>query len=267
MSDIFDFISETNRQPELSDYQTDYERANYLQQLLVNHSTNGGPTNDEHYQYLRKYFLTRPDTIDKIPAWVRTNRDLSQFWQFIKFKYGKYAERRVFIRDEFSSLLEYLETMDNSPHAEVVDESLKVLNSDYIIVTWKKAIERKNSDPEGAITISRTLLESVLKHILDELSIEYPKNLDLHELYKMVTNQLNLSPEQHDEKVFKQILGGCSAIVNGLGNLRNDYGDAHGKGKNNYKPSERHAELAVNLAGSMCVFLINTYEWNKGKGN
>ena len=72
-----------------------------------------------------------------------------------------------------------------------------------------------------------------------------------------------MSPEQHDIPIFKQILGGCSSIVNGLGNLRNTHGDAHGKGKiKHYRPSARHAELAVNLAGSMALFLIQTYQEN-----
>jgi hypothetical protein len=63
--------------------------------------------------------------------------------------------------------------------------------------------------------------------------------------------------------VSKQILGGCSAIVNGLGTLRNKLGDAHGKGASPVKPSARHAELAVNLAGTTALFLIQTYEANK----
>ncbi|WP_245544996.1 abortive infection family protein [Lentibacillus jeotgali] len=100
-----------------------------------------------------------------------------------------------------------------------------------------------------------------MKHILDERNITYHKNTNLPDMYKMVANELNLSPEQHDLKLFKKILGGCSSIVNGLGNLRNAHGDAHGKGKvRYYKPDIRHAELAVNLAGSMSLFLIQTHQ-------
>ena len=70
---------------------------------------------------------------------------------------------------------------------------------------------------------------------------------------------MNLSPDQHTEQVFKQILGGCSSIVNGLGSLRNSLGDAHGKGIGHVRPSSRHARLAVNLSGSMALFLAETY--------
>ncbi|EXA64783.1 abortive infection family protein [Acinetobacter baumannii 348935] len=74
-----------------------------------------------------------------------------------------------------------------------------------------------------------------------------------------------MSPSQHTEQIFKQILGGCSAIVEGLGSLRNKISDAHGQGKNNVKPSPRHAEFAVNLAGTMAVFLFSTWEMKKEK--
>ena len=85
----------------------------------------------------------------------------------------------------------------------------------------------------------------------------------MSELYKLTAKELNLAPEQHSENIFKQILGGCSGIVNGLGSLRNKLGDAHGQGRNPVKPQARHAELAVNLAGTMALFLVSIYEANK----
>ena len=40
----------------------------------------------------------------------------------------------------------------------------------------------------------------------------------------------------------------------------NRLGDAHGQGKRPVKPLPRHAELAVNMAGSMASFLLVTFE-------
>ncbi|MFK5912755.1 MAG: abortive infection family protein [Woeseiaceae bacterium] len=137
---------------------------------------------------------------------------------------------------------------------------MQKFDADGIHIAWSKALERKTSDPEGAITISRTILESVCKHILDKSNIEYdPNKTELPELYKKTAKSLNLSPSQHTEEIFKQILGGCSSIVNGLGALRNRLGDAHGKGKSKIKPGSRHAELAVNLSGTMALYLIETF--------
>jgi hypothetical protein len=100
----------------------------------------------------------------------------------------------------------------------------------------------------------------VCKHILDEYGIAYDEKDDLPKLYGLTAEQLKLSPSQHTEQIFKQILGGCKSVVEGLGALRNKLSDAHGKGKKSAKPSPRHAELAVNLAGSMATFIVSTWE-------
>lgn len=108
--------------------------------------------------------------------------------------------------------------------------------------------------------MARTLLEDTLNLIVDERKLNIKDNLDLHELFKSVSKELNMAPEQHQEKIFKQILGGANGIVNGLGSVRNKLGDAHGKKKAQLRPSERHSELAVNLAGAMAIFLYKTHK-------
>jgi hypothetical protein len=82
-------------------------------------------------------------------------------------------------------------------------------------------------------------------------------------LYTLTSKQLNLSPSQHTEQLFKQILGGCQTVVEGVGALRNRHSDAHGKGISGTKPAPRHAELAVNLSGAMATFLLQTWEARK----
>jgi hypothetical protein len=42
--------------------------------------------------------------------------------------------------------------------------------------------------------------------------------------------------------------------------VRNRTSDAHGHGRRFYRPAPRHAELAVNVAGAMASFLIETFE-------
>jgi hypothetical protein len=244
----------------MEDLENDFERAEYLQNMLIAQATSGS-ANDNHYQELRRYFLGRPDTKKLVPRFVRTNRDLAQFWQFIKFRFSTYAERRNYIWSEFAPLLGFLETSEKIPADEPVSEALKRFDEQGVHVVWSRALDRRRPDPEGAITAARTLLETVCKHILDEQGVGYDdRKVELHQLYRLTATELNLSPSQHTEEVFKQILGGCSAIVNGLGTLRNRLGDAHGTGK---RPAPRHAELAVNLAGSLALFLVETWEAHK----
>lgn len=247
----------------LDELTTDIERAESLQYQMVCIAT-GGASLPNEYQELRRFFVESPLYNNLIPSFVKTNRNVDQFWQFIKFKFSTYAERREYIWSEFQVLMENLEGKNKAPADEDISDVLKRFDEGGVHNVWMKALERRHTDPEGAITSSRTLLETVCKHILDEMEVPYNnKNIEMSELYRLVSKKLNLSSDQHSENIFKQILGGCSAIVNGLGTLRNRLGDAHGKGRMAVKPSPRHAELAVNLAGSMALFLISTWHSQK----
>jgi len=244
----------------IDEFNNDLEKAQCLQNMLLDIST-GGIGEGNLYQELRLYFIHNSEVSHLLPNFVRTNRCVSQFWQFIKQKFKHYSERKDFIWNEFTPLLDFLEGKASAPADNTISDVLKDFSIDGVHQVWTKALDRRTSDPEGAITSARTLLETVCKHILDEIGEVYgEKRIELPDLYKRTAKELNLAPDQHTEEVFKQILGGCSAIVGGLGALRNRLGDAHGQGKSNVRPASRHAELAVNLAGSVAIFLIATWE-------
>jgi hypothetical protein len=149
------------------------------------------------------------------------------------------------------------------PADELISQTLSSFDESGVHHAWSKALERRISDPEGAITAAKTLLETICKHILDEAGQDYGDNDDLPKLYNAAATTLQLAPTQHTEQVFKSILGNCQSIVGNLAGLRNKLGDSHGQGKRHVKPSARHAELAVNLAGSVAMFLVAT--WNARK--
>lgn len=157
-------------------------------------------------------------------------------------------------------MLELLERGGTAPSDHAVSVAIEKFDSANIQAAWSKALDRRSSDPEGAITMARTLLESVCKHILDEAEAHYDDSPDINKLYRLTAEQPNIAPSQHTEQVFKQILGGCTAVVEGLGALRNRLSDSHGKSKVGVKPAPRHAELAVNLAGALAVYLLATWE-------
>lgn len=230
-----------------------------LQNILVSHAT-GGPAFDGDYGALRTSLLARSEYATLIPKFVRSCRDLSQFWQFIKYKFPTYAERRTYIWDEFRPLLDRIEQRGQGPADSAVTSAIEKFDAEHLQNAWRKALERRQADPEGAITIARTLLETTCKHILDELEVPYADSPDLPELYRLVAKALKLAPSQHTEGVFKQILGGCQSVVEGLGALRNRLSDAHGTGKRAVKPASRHAELAVNLSGALALYLLATFD-------
>ena len=243
----------------------DYELAQLVLSGLISVSTSdeSGCTNKD-YMIFRKRFMQNVATKRLLPECVKKNRDFKQFWPFIQRKFPTYAERRNYLYSEFTDLLDYLEGPQQMPADNHISSDLKNFSEEEIHCIWEKALERRTRDSEGAITIAKTLLEATCKHILDELSIEYESDkIELHELYKITAKELSLSPSQHDEDIFKQILGGCSGVVSGLGRLRNKFSDAHGSGKMKIKPAARHAELAVNLSGSVAMFLIKTLHSKK----
>ncbi|MBE3098353.1 MAG: abortive infection family protein [Planctomycetes bacterium] len=238
------------------------KKVDSLKSMLVNSATGKG-WNEAEYAKVRTELLRHPLVKDRLPRSVRSCRSLNDFWGFIKPKFDHYAERSNFIREEFEPLFAFLEQAAVAPSDASNEEVLTKFDSPHIAIVWQKALERRSDDPEGAITTARSLLETTCKHILDEGGVKYDEVSDLPKLYRLVAETLNLSPSQHTETVFKQILGGCWSVVEGLGTLRNRLSDAHGKGKAAAKPAARHAGLAVNLAGSMASFLIETWEVGK----
>ena len=139
-------------------------------------------------------------------------------------------------------------------------EVLNSLGTSDINAFLEKSLQRITDDPEGAITSSRSLLETVCKQILDKLVISYDEKSDLPSLYKKVALNLNLAPSTETTEPIRRILGGGFNIVEGLGTLRNKMGDAHGRGLETIRPDIKHARLTVNLAATISAYLLETYE-------
>jgi len=239
-----------------------------LKELLQNRATSSGelplPDRREFTRLRQRLVRHEDDSVRALmPSCVRDCRDLEGFWSHIRDDYPSYQSRRQYLAREFSPLLDYLEgippeteiplflILDGVPEWEAVGQE------------WRKACARLPRDPEGAITSARTLVETVCKHILDDAGIAYKPTDSLTNLYRNAAEQLNLTPKQHEGDVFKRLLGGAQTMVDGLASLRNDHGDAHGKGQKAYRVQTRHAELAVSLAASISTFMIETWQQRK----
>lgn len=246
----------SNDEPTVDD--KDLELAETLQTNCVARAT-GQDCSEHDYRTARHRFLDDPRYRHLLPRYVRSCIGLEQFWSYIQPKFAHYKERRAHIYETFEPLFARLQDRSGLVDSSASDR-FEDFSADGIAVIWRRAQERLESDPEGAITVARTLLESTCKHVLDDRSVQYPPSCDLPDLYRRVSRELNLSPDQHSEAVFKQILGGCASVVNGLASMRNKLSDAHGKGRISARPATRHAAFAVNLAGSLCLFLVETAE-------
>lgn len=244
------------------------DRLKRFQQILIDRATssswNGGwegaGLSRLEYEVLRRDLLANPTLRPFMPRYVEECRDLERFWSFIKAEAPSYEERRRFIWNSFEPAFARLEGRAVSPADLDVASALADLSDDAVHEVWQTALRRRSSDPEGAITTARTLLEAVCKHILSDLNVTFDEGADLRKLYGLTAQALSLAPDQYTERIFKQILGGCKTVVEGLGALRNRLSDAHGRSPSRAKPAPRHAALAVNLAGATATFLVQTWK-------
>ena len=147
-----------------------------------------------------------------------------------------------------------------SPADDAISIALKTFDPTDVHARWIAAMESRESNPPRAITLARTLLEDVCKWIIAQAGGKWNEKDDLPVLYRKLASFLKLAPDEHTEATFKQILGSCQNIVESLGSLRNKLSDAHSIGPIRARPSPRHAELAVNLSGTMATFLVSTWQ-------
>jgi len=91
----------------------DFEYAEHLQNNVIARAT-GQDYDSKNYKFIREKFLIDSGTKDLLPDFIRKNRDLQQFWTFIRDKFPSYAERRAYIYEAFEELLAYLEEKELS---------------------------------------------------------------------------------------------------------------------------------------------------------
>lgn len=139
-----------------------------------------------------------------------------------------------------------------------------VLTLAYVRELSDKAERRlASSDLEGAITVSRTLVEAVLEQLELRLTGQSGNYAgDLQRQYKAVAKILRIDDkdDQVDEG-FKQIARGLVQIVNGLAAIRNMASDGHSR---HVQPQDRHARVAVNSAKTVAGFLVEVYLAKRG---
>lgn len=140
-----------------------------------------------------------------------------------------------------------------------------VLSFDTVQVEVARAIQNATDDPEDSVTAACSLVEAVCRSILVEMSLPFPAKKDLDGLLRAIQEPLGLSPGRTDlppeiEQDVRQILGGLTSTLKGVGALRTHGGDAHGREKGFRRIDARIARLAVNAASSAALFLIETWE-------
>lgn len=147
-------------------------------------------------------------------------------------------------------------------------ELKQILNAEYVsqqINLMESSIE---NSPHISIGLAKELIETCCKSIFEERGEECNKDWDLTKLMKQTTKLLKLTPEDIPNEAraassIKQILGSLCSVVQGIGEIRNEYGSGHGKNGNFKGLQPRHAKLAVGSASTLAVYLLETHELRK----
>lgn len=129
------------------------------------------------------------------------------------------------------------------------------------ITRMEAAVE---NDPGLAIGTAKELVETCCKTILMERNIDIPKNIDLPQLVKLTSKELQLTPDDIPESAkaadtIKRLLSNLATITQGIAELRNQYGTGHGMKAGSKGLKSRHAKLAVGAASTLAVFLAETH--------
>ncbi len=129
----------------------------------------------DRYVALRQSLLRSAYLGDDARAFFSRHRYLQVYWARTASKWRAYAERDAFVRETFESTLERLQ---GEPPAvvELSEVTLQVLELTEVHRVYTVARKRLSDlDAPGAITLTRSLLESTAKQILDAYGVTYIK--------------------------------------------------------------------------------------------
>lgn len=158
---------------------------------------------------------------------------------------------------------------EHRKHADKkAEEITKLLTHEYVcnqIRLMNKSIE---SNPHLAVGVSKELIETCCKHILNKSGIEIYKDWDITKLVKEANKQIDLMPfEVENIELAKtsiaKILSGLSNIVHGIAELRNSYGTGHGHLPDFKSLDLIYVKLAVSASSELASFYLKLTQFKK----
>ena len=122
-----------------------------------------------------------------------------------------------------------------------------------------------DNDPPLAVGTAKELVEACCKAVLQRAGEEFSSKDNIPQLVAKTTQALNLRPQDMPEEAkgveaIKKVLGSLAQIVQGMAELRNEYGAGHGREPGRHPISPRHARLAAGAAATLSFFLVETVE-------
>lgn len=152
---------------------------------------------------------------------------------------------------------------DHQIHTDRKAEQItEILTHDYVNKQIRLMNNSIENNPHLALGISKELIETCCKYILEEEGIEYNKDWDIAKLVKETNKHLDLMPFEVEnielaKSSIAKILGGFSIIVHGITELRNAYGTGHGHSPKFKSLDGIYVKLAVSASSELAIFYLN----------
>jgi predicted nucleotide-binding protein len=148
--------------------QTDFDKVSYLVNLLTARAT-GMAADSREFEVLRRELLSNPNVSPMLPPWLCQHRNLDTFWGFIKPKFGTYAERRTYLSEQFTPLLDALEFGQPIPSTPNLNPAQKAVNPLQSVARNKRKVFIVHGrDNEAKQEVSRFIeklgLEAIILH-------------------------------------------------------------------------------------------------------
>lgn len=128
---------------------------------------------------------------------------------------------------------------------------------------FMKAYKLVYEEPEQAISLANSALETIIKHILadERIEIKYNTNDTLCKLVEALLKEFNYFPTKDMQKNIKNIGSSLLKIANEIEEMRSDKTFAHGKGKTDYVIDDNlYSVYIVNSVITVGMFLISFYD-------
>jgi hypothetical protein len=155
-----------------------------------------------------------------------------------------------------------IDTPDFIPSIPIFRNKIK---SEYVTAsaTFESAFKKIESEPNIAVGLANSALESIIKEILkdERINSQIKKNKTLYDLTSEILKVFQIFPNSDMPEEIKAIGSSLLSISQGIEKLRSDKTDFHGKTKDDYKIEDSiYTYFVVNCVTTIGLFLNSYYK-------
>lgn len=148
--------------------ESEFDKVSYLVNLLTARAT-GLAADPGEFEVLRHELLSNPVLSPMLPQWLRQQRNLDSFWGYIKPKFGTYAERRTYLSEQFTPVLDALEFGQVVQQSQVQNPMQNYAAAPEVVARNKRKVfivhGRDNEvKQEVSLFIKKLGLETIILH-------------------------------------------------------------------------------------------------------